>query len=72
MDEKSLVEQAKEQADRLEKLKVETDERIKKLEELQTQAIMGGRTTIAKPEEPKPSTPKEYIDALAKGKVLPR
>lgn len=71
MDEPSIVEQAKAEAEKLTKLNEETKANIRKLEELQSKMIMGGQTKVVPQDVPKKSTPREYAEALSRGVILP-
>lgn len=66
----TLVDEARIQADRLEKLNAELNLNIKRLEEIQTRNILGGRATAGQePQKPKELSPQEYAKAALEGKI---
>lgn len=56
--------------DRLEKANEESKKLIARQEELYARMALGGKSTVAPPETPKPVSNKDYAKALTEGKIL--
>tara|TARA_Y100000310_G_scaffold317420_2_gene370295 strand:- start:1546 stop:1902 length:357 start_codon:yes stop_codon:yes gene_type:complete len=67
----TLVDQARVQAENLKTQNERMEENIKKLEELQSEAVLGGRSVGSGTNTPEPLSPIEYSKALERGEVNP-
>lgn len=70
VQEKTLVDQANEAAERLEKANERHAELLRQQEELEAKMKLGGRSIIPeKREEPKEESPEEYAQNALRGKI---
>jgi hypothetical protein len=67
---KTLVDEANEAAERLEKANERQAELLRQQQELETKRMLGGRSDAGQtPEKPAEETPKEYADKMMSGKL---
>lgn len=67
-EEKNMVTDAMAAAERLERANAESQASIKRLEELQTRQILGGKSAAGEPvQQPKEETPQEYAQRMLRG-----
>ena len=64
VDEQNMVEQATQVADRLEKLNAENKELIKRMEELRSREILGGRTQAGEPQKQELTVEEKYNNEI--------
>ena len=67
---KDKVEQAQAVAKLLEKLNIEVEENIKKLETLRSNDILGGANDVPNGQKKPEVSPEEYAKAAKEGKIL--
>lgn len=65
----SVIEQANEAADRLERANQKREELLKKEEALLAKRVLGGKSEGKEEEKPKEETPQEYKDKVLRGEI---